>query len=148
MLTRNAPNPSASATIPANAVLPIIERVIEVIRQVAHDVVLITNTPELYQRFGLPMFADVNGNFSRDYHAIMPDGTDTASINVFTRKDGEPFNPNSNSAAHRTLPLGANRARSMPGGQTRTRAGSITGVLFRLTYNPILNTVSIQILRP
>jgi predicted dithiol-disulfide oxidoreductase (DUF899 family) len=36
----------------------------------------------------LPLYADVNGNFSRDYNAIMPDGTDTASMNVFTRKDG------------------------------------------------------------
>ena len=35
----------------------------------------------------LPMYADVNENFSRDYHAIMDDGTDTAAINVFTRKD-------------------------------------------------------------
>jgi molybdenum cofactor guanylyltransferase len=37
----------------------LIERVIEVIQQVADDVILITNTPEQYQRFGLPMFADV-----------------------------------------------------------------------------------------
>ena len=37
----------------------LIERVIEVIRQVTADVILITNTPEQYQRFGLPMFADV-----------------------------------------------------------------------------------------
>lgn len=37
----------------------LIERVIEVVKQVADDVVLITNTPELYERFGLPMYADV-----------------------------------------------------------------------------------------
>lgn len=37
----------------------LIERVIEVIQQVTDDVILITNTPELYQRFGLPMFSDV-----------------------------------------------------------------------------------------
>jgi molybdopterin-guanine dinucleotide biosynthesis protein A len=37
----------------------LIERVIEVIRQVTEDVLLITNTPEPYQRFGLPMFPDV-----------------------------------------------------------------------------------------
>jgi molybdopterin-guanine dinucleotide biosynthesis protein A len=37
----------------------LIERVIEVIRQVADEVILITNAPALYQRFGLPMFADV-----------------------------------------------------------------------------------------
>jgi molybdopterin-guanine dinucleotide biosynthesis protein A len=37
----------------------LIERVIEVIRQVTDEVILITNTPELYERFGLPMFADV-----------------------------------------------------------------------------------------
>jgi predicted dithiol-disulfide oxidoreductase (DUF899 family) len=36
----------------------------------------------------LPLYADVNGKFSRDYHAIMDDGTDTAAINVFTRRDG------------------------------------------------------------
>ena len=27
----------------------------------------------------LPLYADVNGNFSQDYHAIMDDGTDTAA---------------------------------------------------------------------
>jgi molybdopterin-guanine dinucleotide biosynthesis protein A len=37
----------------------LVERVIEVLRQVTEDVILITNTPELYQRFGLPMFSDV-----------------------------------------------------------------------------------------
>ena len=37
----------------------LIERVIEVLHQVTEDVILITNTPELYQRFGLPMFSDV-----------------------------------------------------------------------------------------
>ena len=36
----------------------------------------------------LPLYADVNGQFSQDYHAIMDDGTDTAAINVFTRRDG------------------------------------------------------------
>ena len=36
----------------------------------------------------LPLYADVNGKFSQDYHAIMDDGTDTAAINVFTRKGG------------------------------------------------------------
>jgi molybdenum cofactor guanylyltransferase len=37
----------------------LIERVIEVIQQVTNDVILITNTPDQYQRFGLPMFTDV-----------------------------------------------------------------------------------------
>jgi molybdopterin-guanine dinucleotide biosynthesis protein A len=37
----------------------LVERVIEVLRQVTEDVILITNTPELYRRFGLPMFSDV-----------------------------------------------------------------------------------------
>jgi molybdenum cofactor guanylyltransferase len=37
----------------------LIERVIEVIQQVTSDVILITNNPEQYQRFGLPMYADV-----------------------------------------------------------------------------------------
>src|SRR3569623_19717 len=36
----------------------------------------------------LPLYADVNGRFSQDYHAVMDDGTDTAAINVFTRRDG------------------------------------------------------------
>ena len=36
----------------------------------------------------LPMYADLNGKFSQDYHAIMDDGTDTAAQNVFTRRDG------------------------------------------------------------
>jgi predicted dithiol-disulfide oxidoreductase (DUF899 family) len=36
----------------------------------------------------LPMYFDVNGKFSQDYHAIMDDGTDTAAIHVFTRRDG------------------------------------------------------------
>jgi molybdenum cofactor guanylyltransferase len=37
----------------------LIERVIEVIQPVTADVILVTNTPEQYQRFNLPMFADV-----------------------------------------------------------------------------------------
>src|ERR671923_2138423 len=37
----------------------LIGRVIEVVQRVTADVILITNTPEQYQRFGLPMFADV-----------------------------------------------------------------------------------------
>jgi molybdenum cofactor guanylyltransferase len=37
----------------------LIERVIEVVQQVTADVILITNTPERYRRFGLPMFSDV-----------------------------------------------------------------------------------------
>jgi len=37
----------------------------------------------------LPFYSDVDDAFSRDYHAIMPDGGDTAGLNVFTRKDGK-----------------------------------------------------------
>ena len=37
----------------------LIERVIEVVRAVTDDLLLITNTPEQYQRFGLPMVSDV-----------------------------------------------------------------------------------------
>lgn len=37
----------------------------------------------------LPLYTDVNGKFSKDYHAIMKDGTDTAAINVFTRRGGK-----------------------------------------------------------
>jgi len=36
----------------------------------------------------LPLYSDLNGKFSQDYHAIMKDGTDTAAQNVFTRRDG------------------------------------------------------------
>jgi len=36
----------------------------------------------------LPLYTDVNGKFSKDYHAIMDDGIDTAAINVFIRRDG------------------------------------------------------------
>lgn len=36
----------------------------------------------------LPLYADVNGKFSQDYHAVMEDGTDTAATNVFMRRDG------------------------------------------------------------
>lgn len=36
----------------------------------------------------LPLYADLNGNFSRDYHAVMPDGTDGAAANVFVKRDG------------------------------------------------------------
>jgi molybdopterin-guanine dinucleotide biosynthesis protein A len=36
----------------------LIERVIEVVQQVTAEVILITNTPERYQHFDLPMFSD------------------------------------------------------------------------------------------
>ena len=36
----------------------------------------------------LKLYSDLNGNFSRDYHAIAPDGSDIPEINVFTRRDG------------------------------------------------------------
>ena len=36
----------------------------------------------------MPLFADLNDAFSRDYHAIAPDGGDDAALQVFTRKDG------------------------------------------------------------
>jgi molybdopterin-guanine dinucleotide biosynthesis protein A len=37
----------------------LIERVIEVVRQVTAEVILVTNTPVRYEPFGLPMFTDV-----------------------------------------------------------------------------------------
>ncbi|HXH13048.1 MAG TPA: molybdenum cofactor guanylyltransferase [Alphaproteobacteria bacterium] len=37
----------------------LIERVIAVLRRVTDEILLITNTPEQYHRFALPMFADV-----------------------------------------------------------------------------------------
>ena len=36
----------------------------------------------------LPLYADVNGKFTQDYHGIMEGGIDTAALNVFVRKDG------------------------------------------------------------
>lgn len=36
----------------------------------------------------LKLYSDVSGEFSRDYHAIEPDGSDSAGFNVFTRRDG------------------------------------------------------------
>ena len=36
----------------------------------------------------LRLFSDVNGNFSRDYHAISAEGGDEPALNVFTRRDG------------------------------------------------------------
>ena len=36
----------------------------------------------------LKQYSDLNGNYSRDYHAIEPDGSDMPEINVFTRRDG------------------------------------------------------------
>jgi predicted dithiol-disulfide oxidoreductase (DUF899 family) len=36
----------------------------------------------------LPLYSDVNGEFSQDHHAITPDGGDDAGLHVFTRRDG------------------------------------------------------------
>jgi predicted dithiol-disulfide oxidoreductase (DUF899 family) len=36
----------------------------------------------------LPLFSDVNENYSRDYFALAPDGGEIPSLNVFTRRDG------------------------------------------------------------
>jgi predicted dithiol-disulfide oxidoreductase (DUF899 family) len=36
----------------------------------------------------LPLFSDLSGEFSRDYHALTKDGGDDPAFNVFTRKDG------------------------------------------------------------
>lgn len=37
---------------------------------------------------GLKLHSDTTGEFSRDYHALSPDGGDNAAFNVFTRRDG------------------------------------------------------------
>src|ERR1700745_2237696 len=34
----------------------------------------------------LPLFSDLSGEFSRDYHALTKDGGDDAAFNVFTRR--------------------------------------------------------------
>ena len=36
----------------------------------------------------LKLYSDTGQEFSRDYHAISPDGGDDANLNVFTRSDG------------------------------------------------------------
>jgi predicted dithiol-disulfide oxidoreductase (DUF899 family) len=36
----------------------------------------------------LPLFSDISGEFSRDYHALTRDGGDDAAFNVFTRQAG------------------------------------------------------------
>jgi predicted dithiol-disulfide oxidoreductase (DUF899 family) len=36
----------------------------------------------------LKLYADVNGDFSRDYNAMDADGGDQPAFNVFTRRDG------------------------------------------------------------
>ncbi len=36
----------------------------------------------------LKLYSDPSGDFSRDYHAIGPDGSDDAGLHVFTRRDG------------------------------------------------------------
>lgn len=37
----------------------------------------------------LPLYSDAAQEFSRDYHAIAPDGSDIPQLLVFTRRDGE-----------------------------------------------------------
>jgi predicted dithiol-disulfide oxidoreductase (DUF899 family) len=36
----------------------------------------------------LNLYSDTTGEFSRDYHALSPEGGDDAAFNVFTRRDG------------------------------------------------------------
>lgn len=36
----------------------------------------------------LKLYSDPSGDFSRDYHAVGPDGSDDAGLHVFTRRDG------------------------------------------------------------
>lgn len=36
----------------------------------------------------LQLYSDLNGNYSRDYHGLLPDGAEIPSFNVFTRRDG------------------------------------------------------------
>jgi predicted dithiol-disulfide oxidoreductase (DUF899 family) len=36
----------------------------------------------------LKIYSDANGDFSRDYFALAPDGSDIPAFNVFTRRDG------------------------------------------------------------
>jgi predicted dithiol-disulfide oxidoreductase (DUF899 family) len=36
----------------------------------------------------LRLYSDLNGNYSRDYFGLLPDGSEVPALNVFTRRDG------------------------------------------------------------
>jgi predicted dithiol-disulfide oxidoreductase (DUF899 family) len=36
----------------------------------------------------LELYTDLNGSYSRDYHGVLPDGSEIPAFNVFTRHDG------------------------------------------------------------
>ena len=36
----------------------------------------------------LRLYTDLNGNYSRDYFGLLPDGSEIPSFNIFTRRDG------------------------------------------------------------
>lgn len=36
----------------------------------------------------LRLYTDLNGAYSRDYHGLLPDGSEVPAFNVFTRRDG------------------------------------------------------------
>jgi len=36
----------------------------------------------------LRLYSDLNGNYSRDYYGVLPDGSDIPAFNVFTGRDG------------------------------------------------------------
>ena len=36
----------------------------------------------------LPLYSDLNDAYSRDYHGLLPDGSEVPAFNIFTRKDG------------------------------------------------------------
>jgi predicted dithiol-disulfide oxidoreductase (DUF899 family) len=40
---------------------------------------------------GLHFHSSAGNNFARDYRGLMPDGTDTAALNVFVKRDGKVF---------------------------------------------------------
>jgi predicted dithiol-disulfide oxidoreductase (DUF899 family) len=37
----------------------------------------------------LRLVSDLNGNFSRDYYGVLPDGSESGGTNIFTRRDGD-----------------------------------------------------------
>ena len=36
----------------------------------------------------LRLYTDLNGDYSRDYHGVLPDGSEIPAFNIFTRRDG------------------------------------------------------------
>ena len=73
----------------------------------------------------LPLFSDISGEFSRDYHALTKDGGDDAAFNVFTRRQGKTrflHSTYSPAATARFITSGTPSCCSLPPSPVRTAA--------------------------